>query len=240
MASQEELRLRGLSFGEFYYMLRTKYRKYVYTHLFVVFQRSSNKISLHVPRNIFNKCGENHSCNLCVLPIVIIDRMRFEKTKDPMDDIRHYNILIIDYNTKCVERFEPADSKSYTDLDNLLKRCFNDYGYKYKWSTYIGPQYNEICEIGSVTMNCGYWALMYIQDRTFSIYNHGYNLQTRFIKNWMYDISKRGYYKTLCDYKSQLIYSFDKNRDVVMKYNDLVFSNIFWRKPLDYYDYTIC
>lgn len=240
MSSDEEMRLRALSFGELYYVLKTKYKEYIYSHLYVVFQRFCKKVSLHVPRNIFNKCNKNSECNLCIIPIVIVDKCRFEKTKNPIDDISHYNILIIDYKTKCVERFEPADSKNYTDLDNLLKSCFKDRGYKYKFSTYKGPQYNEMCEVGDITMNCGYWILMYIHDRISSVCNDGYNLQSRFIQSWMSNISKRGYYKTLCEYKSELIYWFNKNRNVVIKYDDLVFSNIFWRKPLDYYDYTIC
>jgi hypothetical protein len=235
MDTDSDLKLRGLSFGEFYYILQTQYRQYAYTHLFIVFKRSGDKVSLHVPRTIFNKPGYK----LGIVPIVIQDSIHFEKTQNPMDYIRHYNILIIDYVSKSVERFEPADSKSYGDLDKLLRNCFNENRYKYHYANYVGPQYNEICEVG-MTMNCGYWSLLYIQDRIYNILkNDKCNFQKSFIKTWMIDISKRGYYNTLCDYKTKLLVCFEANRDIVIKYNDLVFSNIFWRRPLDYYDYFI-
>ena len=78
--------------------------------------------------------------------------------------ICHYNILIINFSKRTIERFEPVNSYHYKNLDKLLQMCFCERGYKYKMSQNPGPQYFEMSEIGK-TSNCGYWVLYFLDLR---------------------------------------------------------------------------
>lgn len=206
---------RSLSVVELYDFLSDNFREYIYYSSFVVYIKP--KSSLHIPRSVFSGKVKG----LCILPILIIDKSS-----------SHFNILIIDNTNRIVERFEPSDSFYDADLNRLLKMAFYDNKFHYIYAKHIGPQFMEIKEVG-VTMNCGFWVLLYTQERirNFSL------KQKQFIQKWMYDISKRGFHNWIIEYKRHVLEICSKNTsDSKYKY---IYERIYNRRPLDYYDYKL-
>lgn len=204
---------RSLSFSELYHFLYTYFRDYIEYSSFVVYIKRTR--SIHVPRCIFSR----NIGGLCILPILIVD-----------DHTSHYNILIIDKNNNMVERFEPSDSSYDKDLNALLKMAFNDNKYKYVYTKHIGPQFMEINEVG-VTMNCGFWVLLYTQDRLkdFSV------KQKHFLQKWMNNISKCGFHYWISEYKKCVLQICSERK----LDNNYICDRIYNRRPLDYYDYML-
>lgn len=207
-------KFRGLTLGELYYFLHTHFEDYIEYSSFVVYIKSTR--SIHIPRCIFSR----KSNNLCILPIIIID-----------DNSSHYNILIVDNIRNIVERFEPADSSYDKDLNKLLKMAFHDNKYNYIHTKHIGPQFMEIHEVG-ITMNCGFWILLYVQDRLKDISCK----QKYFILKWMDKIKENGFHNLISEYKRYVLDTCCKNKTFTEHY---IYDRIYNRQPLDYYDYKL-
>lgn len=208
-------KFRGLTLGELYYFLHTHFRDYIEYSSFVVYIKS--KRSMHIPRCIFSR---KSGSNLCILPIIIID-----------DNSSHYNILIVDNIRNIVERFEPSDSSYDKDLNKLLKMAFSDNKYNYIHTKHIGPQFMEIHEVG-ITMNCGFWILLYVQDRLNDISCK----QKHFLLKWMDKIKENGFHNWISEYKRCVLDTCCKNNTFSEQH---IFNRVYNRQPLDYYDYKL-
>lgn len=206
-------KFRALSVGELYYFLHIHFRDYIEYLSFVVYIKSQR--SLHIPRCTFSKTRGN----LCILPILIIDEYS-----------SHYNILIVDNIRMIAERFEPSDSSYDKDLNKLLKMAFRDNKYHYVHEKHIGPQFMEIHEVGA-TMNCGFWVLLYVQDRLKDISCK----QKYFLSNWMDQIKMSGFHNWISEYKHCVLATCSENTFSEQKICDSIYN----RTPLDYYDYKL-
>jgi len=204
-------KFRALSVGELYYFLYTHFKDYIEYSSFVIYIKSQR--SLHIPRSTFSK----KSNNLRILPILIID-----------DYSSHYNILIVDRNL--AERFEPSDSSYDKDLNKLLKMAFHDNKYHYVHAKHTGPQFMEIHEVGA-TMNCGFWVLLYVQDRLKDISCK----QKHFLLKWMGQIKGSGFHNWISDYKRWVLDTCSENTFSEQYIRDRIYN----RRPLDYYDYKL-
>lgn len=204
-------KFRALSVGELYYFLYTHFKDYIEYSSFVIYIKSQR--SLHIPRSTFSK----KSNNLRILPILIID-----------DYSSHYNILIVDRNL--AERFEPSDSSYDKDLNKLLKMAFHDNKYHYVHAKHNGPQFMEIHEVGA-TMNCGFWVLLYVQDRLKDISCK----QKHFLLKWMGQIKGSGFHNWISDYKRWVLDTCSENTFSEQYIRDRIYN----RRPLDYYDYKL-
>jgi hypothetical protein len=205
---------RALSLGELYCFLNNCFKDYIEYSSFVVYIEQNS--SLHIPRCVFS----DKKRKIRVLPILIINQ-----------NSSHYNILIINNDKRTVERFEPSDYCYDGNINKLLTTAFTDNKYKYIYTKHLGPQFMEIHEVG-VTMNCGYWVLLYIQDRLNDISCK----QKHFLSKWMESISKHGFHNLICDYKRYVLNTSMNYRHTDDKY---ICYNIYNRRPLDYYDYKL-
>jgi hypothetical protein len=150
------------------------------------------------------------------------------------DDISicHYNMLIINFSKRTVERFEPVNSYHYKNLDKLLQICFCERGYKYKISQNYGPQYFEMSEIGQ-TFNCGYWVLYFLdlrlKNKTLSFDKVMEKCRLILLKNGAHN-TMRKYKDTLNNYLKQ----YNKN---IVYYESRISYEFYNRQYLDYYMY---
>jgi hypothetical protein len=174
---QMHLKLRALNFGEMYFILNKRYGIGINFAFCKVDERY-----LYIPRYIFEKQTKNH----IFLPLCL-----FNKT------YCHYNVLLLNTHTRTMERFDPVDMTKYKYLDTLLHSFCNNNGYKYIYNRYRGPQWMEMMEVDE-TMNCGFWVLMYLEERIRNINK----TQKMFMNNWMKKIGEIGFHKTMCNYKS--------------------------------------
>jgi hypothetical protein len=209
-------KFRPLSVGELYYFLHTYFRDYIEYSSFVVYIKPQR--SLHVPRCTFSRKSSN-TAHLRILPIFIIDEYS-----------SHYNILIVDNIRNIAERFEPSDSSYDKDLNKLLKIAFRDNKYHYIHAKHTGPQFMEIHEVGA-TMNCGFWILLYVQDRLRDISCK----QKHFLLKWMGQIKGGGFHNLISDYKRWVLDTCSKNTFSEQYICDRIYN----RRPLDYYDYKL-
>jgi|688.fasta_scaffold02588_24 glutaredoxin-related protein len=210
-------KFRPLSVGELYYFLHTYFRDYIDYSSFVVYIKSHG--SLHVPRCTFSRKSNNMVHHLRILPIFIIDEYS-----------SHYNILIVDNIRNIAERFEPSDSSYDKDLNKLLKMAFRDNKYRYIHANHNGPQFMEIHEVGA-TMNCGFWVLLYVQDRLNDISCK----QKQFLLKWMDHIKQNGFHNWISEYKRCVLAICSKNTFS----ENYICDRIYNRRPLDYYDYKL-
>lgn len=207
---QTHLKLRALNFGEMYFILNKRYGIGINFAFCKVDERY-----LYIPRYIFEKQTKNY----IFLPLCL-----FNKT------YCHYNVLLLNTHTRTMERFDPVDMTKYKYLDTLLHSFCNNNGYKYIYNRYRGPQWMEMMEVDE-TMNCGFWVLMYLEERIRNINK----TQKMFMNNWMKKIGEIGFHKTMCNYKSIVLNEISINID----YNSLCdkvcdgMTNI-----LDYYIYN--
>lgn len=174
---QTHLKLRALNFGEMYFILNKRYGIGINFAFCKVDERY-----LYIPRYIFEKQTKNY----IFLPLCL-----FNKT------YCHYNVLLLNTHTRTMERFDPVDMTKYKYLDTLLHSFCNNNGYKYIYNRYRGPQWMEMMEVDE-TMNCGFWVLMYLEERIRNINK----TQKMFMNNWMKKIGEIGFHKTMCNYKS--------------------------------------
>ena len=185
---QTHLKLRALNFGEMYFILNKRYGIGINFAFCKVDERY-----LYIPRYIFEKQTKNY----IFLPLCL-----FNKT------YCHYNVLLLNTHTRTMERFDPVDMTKYKYLDTLLHSFCNNNGYKYIYNRYRGPQWMEMMEVDE-TMNCGFWVLMYLEERIRNINK----TQKMFMNNWMKKIGEIGFHKTMCNYKSTVLNETNINID---------------------------
>jgi len=204
------LKLRALNFGEMYFILNKRYGIGINFAFCKVDERY-----LYIPRYIFEKQTKNH----IFLPLCL-----FNKT------YCHYNVLLLNTHTRTMERFDPVDMTKYKYLDTLLHSFCNNNGYKYIYNRYRGPQWMEMMEVDE-TMNCGFWVLMYLEERIRNINK----TQKMFMNNWMKKIGEIGFHKTMCNYKSTVLNETNINIDC-RSLCDKVCDSM--KNILDYYIYN--
>jgi hypothetical protein len=207
---QMHLKLRALNFGEMYFILNKRYGIGINFAFCKVDERY-----LYIPRYIFEKQTKNH----IFLPLCL-----FNKT------YCHYNVLLLNTHTRTMERFDPVDMTKYKYLDTLLHNFCNNNGYKYIYNRYRGPQWMEMMEVDE-TMNCGFWVLMYLEERIRNINK----TQKMFMNNWMKKIGEIGFHKTMCNYKSTVLNETNINIDC-RSLCDKVCDSM--KNILDYYIYN--
>jgi len=207
---QKHMKLRALNFGEMYFILNKRYD----IGINFAFCEVDNRY-LYIPRYIFENKTKNH----IFLPLCL-----FNKT------YCHYNVLLLNTDKKTLERFEPVDMSKYKYIDTLLHNFCNNNGYKYIYNKYRGPQWMEMMEVEE-TMNCGFWVLMYLEDRIKCIDK----TQKMFINNWMKRIGEIGFHKKMCNYKSIVLNEIDINVDYCKTLCDNVCDGM--TRVLDYYIY---
>ena len=207
---QMHLKLRALNFGEMYFILNKRYGIGINFAFCKVDERY-----LYIPRYIFEKQTKNH----IFLPLCL-----FNKT------YCHYNVLLLNTHTRTMERFDPVDMTKYKYLDTLLHSFCNNNGYKYIYNRYRGPQWMEMMEVDE-TMNCGFWVLMYLEERIRNINK----TQKMFMNNWMKKIGEIGFHKTMCNYKSTVLNETNINIDC-RSLCDKVCDSM--KNILDYYIYN--
>ena len=207
---QTHLKLRALNFGEMYFILNKRYGIGINFAFCKVDERY-----LYIPRYIFEKQTKNY----IFLPLCL-----FNKT------YCHYNVLLLNTHTRTMERFDPVDMTKYKYLDTLLHSFCNNNGYKYIYNRYRGPQWMEMMEVDE-TMNCGFWVLMYLEERIRNINK----TQKMFMNNWMKKIGEIGFHKTMCNYKSTVLNETNINIDC-RSLCDKVCDSM--KNILDYYIYN--
>jgi hypothetical protein len=207
---QMHLKLRALNFGEMYFILNKRYGIGINFAFCKVDERY-----LYIPRYIFEKQTKNY----IFLPLCL-----FNKT------YCHYNVLLLNTHTRTMERFDPVDMTKYKYLDTLLHSFCNNNGYKYIYNRYRGPQWMEMMEVDE-TMNCGFWVLMYLEERIRNINK----TQKMFMNNWMKKIGEIGFHKTMCNYKSTVLNETNINIDC-RSLCDKVCDSM--KNILDYYIYN--
>lgn len=209
---QKYLKLRALNFGEMYFILNKRYDigiNFAYCEV--------DKRYLNIPRYIFENKTKNH---YIVVPLCL-----FNKT------YCHYNVLLLNTYTRTMERFDPVEMTKYKYLDTLLNNFCNNNGYKYIYNKYRGPQWMEMMEVDE-TMNCGFWVLMYLEERLRYIDKK----QKMFMNNWMKKIGEIGFHKKMCDYKSTILNDIGINLDYCRGLCDDVCDGM--TNILDYYIYN--
>lgn len=210
---------RALNFAEIYHILYNKFKENMIVSKFAIYNKTSNDcISIHIPRCVFYKTNKHR---IIILPVLLL-----------YPNTSHYNILLIDKLKRTVERFEPYNTRDDKDLNKLLKISFSDHGYRFIYNEYKGPQYMEIFEVG-ITMNCGYWVLLYIENRLCDFESN----QKYFLSKWMKSLSKTGFHNVVSQYKLNILNLCIDQVDKILFDQSNISTNIFNRRPLDYYDY---
>jgi hypothetical protein len=221
-----------LHIGQLYYLLDTKFNECNNNKrsLYITYHKSNNKSNnqeifenLIVPRSLF--LDDEKSGGVYAVPIVILVSGDIS--------ICHYNMLIINFSKRTVERFEPVNSYHYKNLDKLLQICFCERGYKYKMTKNPGPQYFEMSEIGK-TLNCGYWVLYFLD---FRLKNKTLSFD-KAIEKCILMLLENGAHNTMRKYKDILTNYLKLDNKTVYYYESRINYEFYNRSFLDYYTYN--
>jgi hypothetical protein len=226
---------KTLHIGELYYLLDTKFNECNNNKrgMYITYYKSNYKQNyksndsgtfenLIVPRSLF--LDDEKNGGIYAVPIVILVRGDIS--------ICHYNMLIINFGKRTIERFEPVNSYHYKNLDKLLQMCFCERGYKYKMSQNDGPQYFEMSEIGK-TLNCGYWVLYFLD---FRLKNKTLSFD-KVMEKCKLMLLENGAHNTMRKYKDILTNYLKQNIKRVVYYKSRTNYEFYNRRLLDYYMY---
>jgi len=224
---------KTLHIGELYYLLDTKFNECNNNKrsLYITYHKSNNKSNYYtgtfenliVPRSLF--LDDEKNGGIYAVPIVILVNGDIS--------ICHYNILIINFSKRTVERFEPVNSYHYQNLDKLLQMCFCERNYKYKMTQDDGPQYFEMSEIGKKTFNCGYWALYFLD---FRLKNKTLSFD-KVMEKCRLMLLENGAHNTMRKYKDILTNYLKLDNKTVNCYESRINYEFYNRRLLDYYIY---
>lgn len=219
---------RTLKISELYYLLDTKFNECNNNKrgMYITYYKIKNEYgvceNILVPRSLFlqdEKIG-----GIYAIPIIINVQTNFK--------ICHYNMLIIDFGRRIVERFEPVNSYDYDNLDILLRKCFKERGYTYEISKTNGPQCLEMREVG-ITLNCGYWILYFLNLR---LQNKSLSF-AKVMELCISILSKNGAHNTLKTYKDELNNYLKINSEHLKYYESKIYNEFSNKYLLDYYLY---